>query len=207
MSATIEGNLRITGDLSVAGTSPSQARSWLTQDNNAKYGVPLSSLVVWDSGAHLPTSAAADDLAVAAGTYGTDTLAISAGDLKAAGATTRRARFTFTLPPEYVAGETVTIRVDAGMKTTVADTSCTVDVEAFKRGTGAAVSGSDLVTTSATSINSLTSANKDFAVTSTALSPGDELDVRVSIACNDAATVTAVTPTIAGIAVLLDIKG
>jgi hypothetical protein len=48
------------------------------------------------------------------------------------------------------------------------------------------------VATSATSINSLTLANKDFTLNTTGLVAGNRLDVRVSIAVNDAAGVTAV---------------
>ena len=40
-----------------------------------------------------------------------------------------------------------------------------------------------------------------------AVAAGDVLDVRIAIAVNDAATATAVTPTIAGIDLLCDIKG
>jgi hypothetical protein len=56
-------------------------------------------------------------------------------------------------------------------------------------------------------MNSLTFSNRDFAVTSGGLVAGDVLDVRVSIVCTDAATATAVTPAIAAIDYLLDIKG
>jgi hypothetical protein len=118
---------------------------------------------------------------------------VSTGDFKAS-SITRKARFTFTLPPEYVSDGAVFIRFRAGMVTTVAGTSCTIDAEAFKASTtaGATVSGSDLITTTATTINSLTWSNIDFSVTQTGLVAGDELDVLVTIAGVDAATATAV---------------
>jgi hypothetical protein len=177
----------------------------LKQEDNAAYNVPVNTLCVWDSGAALPTAAAADDLAVIAGTWGTDTLHISAGDCKTITAT-RYGRFAFTLPVEYVAGQTVTVRLNSGMLTTAADGSCTLDVEAYKVGS-AVVSGSDLVATAAVSMNSTTFANRDFVLTSSGLSPGDTIDVRIKIACVDTATATAVKPTIASVKVLCDVKG
>ena len=111
------------------------------------------------------------------------------------------------LPHNYVAGETVTIRLRAGMKTTVADTSATVDVQAFKSNNEGAVDGSDLCATAATTCNSLTPADKDFTITPTTLSPGDWLDVRIAIATNDGATAGAVIGFIGRAQLLCDTKG
>jgi hypothetical protein len=92
------------------------------------------------------------------------------------------------------------------MATTVASVSCTVDVECYELDKVGGISA-DLCTTAATTINSLVFADKAFTITPTTLSAGDVLDVRITIAVNDAATATAVTPTIAGIDLLCDIKG
>lgn len=200
---TISGNLQVDGSI-----LPGITRATLIQTDFAEYGVPFATLHIWDAMQTAISTAGNDDLGLSTGgTFGTDAPYISAGDLKAAGATTRRARFLFTLPPEYVAGQSVRIVATAGMVTTVADTSCTVDVESYKSDKDATVGGSDLVTTAATTINSLTFAAKNFEVTSSGLSAGDVLDIRVSIACTDAATVTAVIPAIAHLALALDIKG
>lgn len=67
--------------------------------------------------------------------------------------------------------------------------------------------GSDLVTTSATTINSLTAAAKEFAITPTGLVAGDELDVRVTIAITDGATATAVIGRIMKLYALLSVRG
>jgi hypothetical protein len=56
-------------------------------------------------------------------------------------------------------------------------------------------------------INSLVLAAKSFTITPSGLVAGDTLDVRIAIACTDAATGTAVTPTIAAIDLLCDIRG
>lgn len=208
MSSTFT-DVRISGELKIKDTGiAAQTRaSILTQDNLAIFPVPLTSLRVWDAmQTTLPGTAATDDLAIIGGTFGTAPPMIQAGDLKNAGATTRYARFEVRLPECYQAAETVVLSLSAGMKTTVASVSCTVDIECYRLDKISGI-GSDLCATSAISINSLTFAARDFTITSASLSPGDMLDVRVTIACNDSATATAVTPTIAAIDLLCDIKG
>jgi hypothetical protein len=201
-------SVQITGNLQVDGSITPRPRTELIQDNFATYGVPFSLLRIHDAFQTPLSAAASDDLGLSTGgTFGTNNPYLSAGDLKAAGATTRRARFTFTLPPEYVAGESVRLVAHAGMVTTAADTSCTVDFEVNLCAKTTLASGSDLVTTAATTINSTSFAAKNFDVTSAGLAPGDMLDIRVSIACTDAATVTAVIPAIAHLSLALDIQG
>jgi hypothetical protein len=91
------------------------------------------------------------------------------------------------------------------METTVADVSCTIDAEAYIANDGTLTS--DLVTTSATSMNSLTVANYEFTLSSGSIDPGDLIEVRLSIACNDAATATAVTPVVYEVALVADTRG
>ena len=202
-------DLRISGALTIKDTGiAAQTRATiLKQEANAIFPIPLTGLRVWDAyQTNLPGTVATDDLALVGGTFGTAPPVISAGDLKAVGATTRYARCQMQLPECYEAGETVTISLSAGMTTTVADTSCTVDVECYKLDKLSGI-GSDLCATAATTMNSLTFSAKAFTITATSLAAGDVLDVRIAIACTDAATGTAVTPTIAAIDLLCDIKG
>lgn len=171
------------------------------------FPVDLGALKVWDSGQPLPAAGANDDLGFYAGTWATKNLYVGAGDVKTQSGT-RRARFQVALPENYVAGQPVTITLAAGMITTIADGSCTVDVEAYLVGRTTSKSGSDLVTTAAIDINvDTTFADRDFALTSTALQPGDVLDVRVSIAYADTATGTAVDPAIAAIDLTMKVRG
>lgn len=202
-------DVQVSGNLQVDGLIlPGITRAQLIQDNFVEYGIDFSALRVHDAFGTLIGTAGTDDLGVSSGgTYGTNAPYIDGGDQKALGATTRRARFLFTLPPEYVTGQSVRIVAHAGMITTVADTSCTLDFEAYRSDKDATVGGSDLVTTAALSINSTSFAEKDFELTSSGLAAGDVLDVRVSITCTDAATGTAVIPAIAHLAMALDIKG
>jgi hypothetical protein len=221
MATTINEDVRINGTLTATSVSSSGAsitgammspnaeigRSQMAQDTLAIYPINLMDLRVHDAlNTVLPGTAAADDLALDSGTFGTEAAHLTAGDLKAAGATTRYARFLVVIPHEYDDAETLQLRVNAKMETTVADTTCTVDVEAYEIASDL-TTGSDLCTTAAQSCNSLTAANLDFTLTATSVVSGDVLDVRVAIACNDAATGTVVEPVISKIALLADVRG
>jgi len=189
------------------GISSQTRDTILKQDANSIFPVMLDSLRVWDAyQTPLPGTAAADDLAVIGGTFATAPPTISAGDVKALGATTRYARFQVQLPECYEAGETVKIVLYAGMVTTIADVSCTIDIQAYKLDNIGGISA-DLCATAAITINSLVFAAKEFVITPSGLVAGDIFDVRVAIASNDAATGTAVKPTIAAIQLTADIKG
>lgn len=173
----------------------------------AKLNIPLHNFRTWDALAtNLPGTPASDDLGLVTGTFGTDTPYVGSGDLKAAGATTRRAGIIIPIPEDFEDANTVNIRCIAGMKTTVADVSATIDVEAWRIDEDGTLGAADLVTTSATTINSLSAANKDFVVDAATLVKGDALMVRVSMAINDAATVTAVIGALWAFKLLADLR-
>ena len=206
---TTMDSLRLSGTLTIpdGGVSSQTRATILKQESDAIFPIDLTTLRVHDAyHTNLPGTAATDDLALVGGTFGTAPPVVSAGDLKAAGATTRYARFQMVLPECYDAGETVTLSVYAGIVTTIADVSCTLDVECYKLDKITGI-GSDLCATAATTINSLVLAAIPFTITPSGLVAGDTFDVRIAIACNDAATVTAVTPTVSAIDLLADIKG
>lgn len=110
----------------------------------------------------------------------------------------RQVGFEFRVPQNYVAGAPITLRLNAGMKTTVSDISATIDAEVYR----AAAPTVDICATAATTINSLTAANKDFTITPTNVVPGEMLICVVTIAIVDSATGTAVigkwNPLVAG---------
>jgi len=207
---------QITGDLSVSGsirmggtlTPALEKRNILALAELQAFPVPLTDFRVWDAmQTPLPGTPATDDLALIGGTFATATPSIRSEDLKALGATNKYARVLIQLPWEYVAGESVTLRFIAGMITTVATPTATLDVEAFKlQADPDDALGSDLVSTAATTMNSTTFANLDFVITPTGLSPGDILDVRVTAAVNDAATGTAVVAGITACKLLCDVR-
>jgi len=219
----LNGNLNVTGHLSAGSmTVPSNSisktaikspvelpRTDLAQRAGAVHTIPLTAWRVWDNLASLlPATSANDDLGLASGTFGTDGPTIRTSDLKAAGATTRYARALLPLPDDYETGETVTIRFRAGMVTTVADSSATLDVEAYETDREGGLGGSptDLCATDAIDINSLTFADRDFTITPTDLAAGDLLDVRIALAVNDAASGTAVIAAVGDVQLLADAR-
>jgi hypothetical protein len=150
--------------------------------------IPLTQARVWDATqTNLPATPASDDLGIITGTWGTNPIRITAGDVKALGSTTRRLYLAIPIPSNYEDGQTIQLRIRAKMETTVADVSCTIDAAA--------------------SMNSLSAANYDFTINATGVDPGDLLEVRISIASNDAATATAVTPAIYSVSLLCDTRG
>ena len=199
------GDVVINGDL--------QPQSLLDRGNhplesNRPFAIPWDAFRVHDAfGTSLPGTPLTDDLGLVGGTFGTGTPSIQTEDLKAAGATTSYARFTFQLPAEYDDGQTVTLRVRAGMLTTIADMAATLDVEAYESDGEAGVDAADLVTTAAASINSTTLADFDFVIDGSSLVAGDLLDIRLTVTVNDAATATAVKAILGSIEMLVDIRG
>lgn len=167
--------------------------------------IDLTQMKVHDARAtNLPAAAANDDMGIITGTPGTDAPTLQGVDF-GGGSTDEKAAFAFALPPSYVAGSPITVRVKAGMVTGVSDGTATVDVEAWKRdGTGAA--GADLCSTAAQSINSLTAANKDFTITPTGLVAGDVLDVRLSFGGSDVGNAVVMIPEIQDVRVLTTAK-
>jgi len=211
-TVSITHDVVIGGDLRVSGTATFASvngigRSGLAQDNVQVYHIRPEQWRVWDDmDSPLPSTPANDDLGIIGGTFGTDSPSVQTEDLKAAGATNKYARCTFAVPPEYVAGETVQIVVHCGMLTTVADTSATIDVQCYESDEEAGI-GADLCATAAQSCNNLVAADKTFTITATTLAAGDLLDIRITMAVNDAATGTAVTGLVGSTEVRLDIKG
>jgi hypothetical protein len=92
------------------------------------------------------------------------------------------------------------------MLTTVSDGAATIDIECWKS-SEAATAGSDLCTTAAQSIKSLTLADLDFTITPTTLAPGDILEVVITIAIADTATGTAVIGVLGSLKLACDTKG
>lgn len=172
-----------------------------------KENIPLELLRVHDAfQTDLPTSASSDDLGLIIGTFGTDAIVIQTSDAKNT-TVTQRARFLYRLPVEYVDGQAISVVAWAGMKTTVANGTATVDFECYKKNDSTGLVGSDLVTTSATTINSLTAADKAFTIDPTGLSGGDELDIRVTIAITDTGTGTAVIGRLMKLYMLPTVRG
>lgn len=188
------------------------ARTKLEQDDFVEYVVPFTALRVWDNFASLlPASASSDDLGLTftAGTgIFTDAPTVQGSDFGGTSAT-QYAALLFGLPPEYVDGQSVRLRIRAAMLTTVADDKCDLDIEAYEHDDDGSLDGSptDLYTGAVQDMNSLTLANFDFDLTATSLTSGSQLFVRIKVDGNDSGDAGVMIPEITKISFLLDIKG
>lgn len=198
------------GCVADGGVSPTAdiARTKLGEDVLAAYPVPLIDFRVHDAPrTKLPLTAGTDDLGYVAGTFGADRPHLTAGDCKAT-TITRYARRIIPLPMPMLLAGTCALRIHAGMVTTLADTSATVDVDAYLMDTSATL-GAQLCTTSAQSMNSLTTAAYDFLLDTAGENalPGWYIDARIAVAVVDSATATAVEPRIYAVSLVMDIQG
>ena len=173
-----------------------------------KYNIPLEQFRIFDSASNavLPNAAVSDDLGLILGTFGTSDFSIQTSDAKAT-TVTQKARFRFWLPPEYDAGQAVQIVAYGGMLTTISDGTATVDFNVYKKDAATGLVGSDLVTTAATTINSLTAGADVFDLTTTGFVNGDELTGMVTIAITDTATGTAVIGKLTKIYYQITVRG
>jgi hypothetical protein len=192
----------------VGGIVSKIERSQFQQEDLAVFPIPLTSLRIHDAYQTVLTgTAGTDDLGLLGTAFGTSAPTVVTSDLKAATGT-QYARFEVMLPESYQTGQTVVLRAFAGMKTTVSDGSATIDFQAYKKTGDGGITGGDIVSTAATSINgSTTNSARDFQVTASTLAPGDILDCRVAIAITDSATGTAVIGEIDYLALCCDIRG
>jgi len=132
-----------------------------------------------------------DDLTYYQGTFGTNAATLESADCGALNDTTQKAFFTFALPPTYVAGSTVSLVANVGMRQTVASEGATLDFNCYvadyanEDGT---MSG-DLITPAAQSVNSTTFADKTFVIdddaTGYALGAGDIIECQIVVLCDD----------------------
>lgn len=197
----VPGNLRVTGNI-----SPPIARAdILEQVELAPFVVPWTFWRVHDAlQTNLPGTAAADDLALIGGTFGSASPSIQSVDFGGT-STTAHARAQIPVPADYEAGQTFTLRVHAGMLV-VADATCTLDVECYRSDEEAGI-GSDLYAGSAQDINSATFADIDYTISPSTLSPGDLLDVRLTVAGTDASNAAPnITAVIAAVQRLCDVR-
>jgi len=181
-------------------------RGDLKIQEDAVYNIPMTSIKVHDAMiTNLPGTAANDDMGLITGTPGTNAIRLQGVDFGGT-STDEKAGLEFVLPPEYVAGGSITVRANAQMVTAVSDGTATLDCECWSDDGDGTVS-SDLCATAAQSINSLTAANKDFTITSTALVPGDRLFIRLAFAGSDTGNLAVMIPQINAIKILLDVRG
>lgn len=171
--------------------------------------IPLSAWVV-DGSPNSPIEEASNEEGLgtaeaASGQFGTVANYLATDDEKNE-TTSKTARAQIPIPANYIAGQAIKFRFRSGMKTTVASTSASLDLECYKSDRAGGAPGNDLCTTAAQSINSLTLANKDFSIDETGLKAGDVLDIRITISIVDSATGTPVFGVVTHAAIMCGVK-
>jgi len=204
---TFPGDVVVPGNLRVSGSiTPALARAnILALSDLEPFTLPWTLWRVHDAlNTNLPGTAAADDLALIGGTFGSASPTLQSVDFGGT-TTTAYARAQIPVPWEYEDGQTVKLRFHAGMLT-IADDSCTLDVECYETDEEAGI-GSDICATAAQDINSATFADFDFTITSSGLSAGDMLDVRIKVTGTDAGDAAAnITAVIGAVQLLCDVR-
>lgn len=204
----IKGTLEVDGATRLDGTvtvTSGLARAQIAQDNLAVYTIPFGAVMAAD-GAAL-TAAESEDSGDHYLSYSSGALLLM-GNSPAQDTQTDVSLFQFPLPPEYVDGETVTIRlyaeytsIDGSGGTNSIDISC----YEYSATDGSASGGTDLCSTSAGTLSSDGSIF-DFTITPTNLAAGDILMGVLTTAWQDADSSVG-EPQINAIQVLADVKG
>jgi hypothetical protein len=176
-------------------------RADLTQENLKAYRIPFCDL--WENGGTNLLHGNADS-----GTSGFHYVTESAGVYALMGNSpnstteTDTSVFQWVLPPEYVDGETVTVRINA--KYTADGDTKTLDLLAYEAAADGSV-GSDICDTSAVTLTG-SSTNHDFTITPTSLAAGDMLSFEIVTVFQDSDGAVGEAQ-INSIQVLCDIKG
>lgn len=204
----IAGNLDVGGDLRFRGLRlPSIPRTELIQDNLAVFPINLASLrKIGTPAENPPGTGSSSYAAIASGTFGTSAPYLTSGDVKNS-VTSRAVETVVQLPPSYVAGQTVKIRLAVGMLDRVATVYARITVRAYKVERNTTPVGSDLSPGTTQSINSTTFSDVDDTLTTTTLSPGDYIHLEITIECSDGSAASACTPCIAAIDLVCDVQG
>ena len=193
-------NAILTNSTIGATNTITSTRAQLVQNDAQAYTVPVYSLRAAD-GNVLGISDGSDSgdhyLTYSAGVWAL------MGNSPSSDTQTDVSSFQFSLPPEYVAAETITIRANA-LYTADGDTK-TVDLNVYKINPTAGTKGSDICATAAITLTG-TAAARDFTVTATALAPGDLLCVVLTTVFQDADGAVGEAK-VNSVQVLLDVKG
>jgi hypothetical protein len=199
----VPGNLRVSGNVTPALTKA----NILEMAELQAFTVPMGIWRKFDAYATFLTgSPATDDLGLIGGTFNTNAPSLQTDDFRGNGAATHYyARGEIQLPWEYVAAQTVVIRLHAGMLTTVASEACTVDLQVYKSDEDGTSTG-DLCATAAQDMNSLVFADLDFTITATTLSPGDLLDVMIDVSADDDGDAGLMKACIGSVQLLCDVR-
>jgi hypothetical protein len=149
-----------------------------------------------------------DDLAIVGGTFGTDHPTLQVEDLAGGGTAVEYARTEIILPAEYVGAASVILRVRAGCLTQACAVDCSVSLTAHSVDKDNTVSAQLATAPAGVDMNSTTFADFDFAITATNLEAGEILDVKIGIdADNTGGDATETIPCIGAVDLRCGVKG
>jgi len=181
-------------------------RAKMLQEDLVAYPIPVYSL--------RNSAAPAGDVICITATSGNHILTYSAGvfgatsNAPSSSTVTDASVLLIPLPPEYVAGQTVTIRVN-GKITAEPDPATaagkSLDINCYEITKTSGAKGADICATAARTLT-VTAAAYDFTITPTTLAPGDLLSVIITTVFEDDDG-AAGKAQINGVEILLDIKG
>lgn len=187
MANQIDQDTTFNGGLSVLGTfNANVSRGSMIAEANTVIGIPVT---FWRTATATPVplgTASGTALGIAAELPALGSMYLTTS--VASGSPAQLGRVSVALPPEYVAGTPVYLRAYHGT-ITAAPAAATCDFRAYKSAKTTLLNGgADLVTTSAVSNTSTTLVASTFSLTSTSLSPGDLLDVEITLTASAAGT-------------------
>jgi len=176
-------------------------RGRLATDDGARYSIPLFAFKRVADLTDLPNAGDGTNMGLAAGSSGSQRLQTTAINNNHV---TETVRTLFALPPEYVAGESVTLR--AHVQCPDVNVSATLDAEVYKSDR-AGGNGGDICATDAIDIDGAAWTDKSFTITPAGLAPGDVLDITLTIDADDTGGAAGASALIGAVELLLDIKG
>lgn len=141
-----------------------------------------------EDGSVIAAAASAGKFGIVAGGWGTGGLKLQ-GEAASGNSKTSGLIFTGKLPQNYVAGTNLSVKIKHRVSTP-ANTTANIDAGFYESNGNGGVTGSDLVTTSATTYNSATWTETTFSVTGTGLNPGDQFELHVRMVVDDSAGAT-----------------
>lgn len=146
--------------------------------------LPLDNFRVTGTGALLGNTAGTPTGALGRtqGTYGTAVPTL-VGEAASGASTSNVARTSFHLPSNYIAGQNITVVVNSVETVGAATVASTTDIEAYSDD-GDGTSTGDLCATAAID-TTIVAENKTFTITGTSLTPGQLLDIELTLAAND----------------------
>lgn len=141
-----------------------------------------------NDGSALAAAAASGTFGVTSGGYGTGGTKLE-GEAASGNTKTSTLKIPFTLPQNYVAASSLTLKV-VHRTSAVANTTANIDAEAYRSDQHGGATGTDQIAAAPTTVNTVTWTTSSFTITGTSFSPGDEIDIYIRTSVDDSGGAT-----------------